>query len=112
MTRISQFELAYRMQLSVPEVMDIGAEPDYIHEMYGTKPGTTSFANNCLLARRLVEKGPHGPLPRLGADGARPADVYARPVLTGGSLKPERKLKKREPSTPISLSAVIRPISV
>jgi hypothetical protein len=56
-TRISQFELAYRMQLSVPEVMDIGAEPDYIHEMYGTKPGTTSFANNCLLARRLVEKG-------------------------------------------------------
>lgn len=56
-TRISQFELAYRMQLSVPEVMDINAEPAYIHEMYGTKPGETSFANNCLLARRLVEKG-------------------------------------------------------
>ncbi len=38
--------------------------------------------------RRLVEKGPHGPLPRIGADGARPAEVYARPVLTGGALKP------------------------
>ena len=56
-TRISQFELAYRMQLSVPEVMDIAAEPQYIHDMYGTTPGQTSFANNCLLARRLVEKG-------------------------------------------------------
>lgn len=57
LTRISQFELAYRMQLSVPEVMDINDEPEYIHQMYGTKPGETSFANNCLLARRLVEKG-------------------------------------------------------
>lgn len=56
-TRISQYELAYRMQTSVPELMDISSEPKSIHEMYGTKPGKTSFANNCLLARRLVERG-------------------------------------------------------
>ncbi|NND99969.1 MAG: DUF1501 domain-containing protein, partial [Pirellulaceae bacterium] len=56
-TRISQYELAYRMQTSVPELMDISSEPKRVHEMYGTKPGTTSFANNCLLARRLVERG-------------------------------------------------------
>ncbi|MBL48721.1 MAG: sulfatase [Roseibacillus sp.] len=56
-TRISQYEMAYRMQASVPELMDIASEPKRIHEMYGTKPGKTSFANNCLLARRLVERG-------------------------------------------------------
>jgi hypothetical protein len=56
-SRISQYEMAFRMQVSVPEVMDITKEPQYIHEMYGTSPGKSSFANNCLLARRLVEKG-------------------------------------------------------
>ncbi len=56
-TRISQYELAYRMQTSVPELMDIANEPRSIHEMYGTDPGKTSFANHCLLARRLVERG-------------------------------------------------------
>ncbi|MCA8993852.1 MAG: DUF1501 domain-containing protein, partial [Planctomycetaceae bacterium] len=56
-TRISQYELAYRMQTSVPELMDIESEPKHVHEMYGTAPGKTSFANNCLLARRLVERG-------------------------------------------------------
>lgn len=56
-TRISQYELAYRMQTSVPELMDISAEPQSVHDAYGTKPGQTSFANNCLLARRLVERG-------------------------------------------------------
>ena len=56
-TRISQYEMAYRMQTSVPELMDISKEPRKIHEMYGTSPGKTSFANNCLLARRLVERG-------------------------------------------------------
>lgn len=56
-TRISQYELAYRMQTSVPELMDISSEPASMHEMYGTQPGQTSFANNCLLARRLVERG-------------------------------------------------------
>ncbi len=56
-TRIAQYELAYRMQTSVPELMDISKEPQSIHEMYGTEPGKKSFANNCLLARRLVERG-------------------------------------------------------
>jgi len=55
-TRISQYELAFRMQLSVPEVMNIEDEPESIRAMYGAEPGQTSFANNCLLARRLIEK--------------------------------------------------------
>jgi hypothetical protein len=57
LTRIQQYELAYRMQIAVPEVMDINREPKHIQEMYGVKPGEATFANNCLLARRLVEKG-------------------------------------------------------
>ena len=57
LSRISQYELAFRMQAEVPEVMDISREPEYIHEMYGTQPGRISFANNCLLARRLAEQG-------------------------------------------------------
>ncbi len=56
-TRINQYELAFRMQTSVPELMDIASEPASIHALYGTQPGETSFANNCLLARRLVERG-------------------------------------------------------
>jgi len=56
-TRIAQYELAYRMQSSVPELMDISKETAATHEMYGTEPGKKSFANNCLLARRLVERG-------------------------------------------------------
>lgn len=56
-TRIRQYELAYRMQTSVPELMDISAETKQTHEMYGTSPGKESFANHCLLARRLVERG-------------------------------------------------------
>ncbi len=57
LSRIAQYEMAYKMQVAVPEVMDINNEPEYIHELYGTKPGQESFANNCLLARKLVEKG-------------------------------------------------------
>ncbi|HEY0551491.1 MAG TPA: DUF1501 domain-containing protein, partial [Verrucomicrobiae bacterium] len=57
LTRISQYELAYRMQTTVPELMEIDKEPKTVHEMYGTEPGKTSFANNCLLARRLIERG-------------------------------------------------------
>lgn len=75
LTRISQYELAYRMQISVPEVMDISKEPEHILQLYGARPGFVSeaesaadprilykgndptFANNCLLARRLVENG-------------------------------------------------------
>lgn len=56
-TRINQYELAFRMQSAVPELMDIHSEPQHIHEMYGAEPGKSSFANNCLLARRLVERG-------------------------------------------------------
>ena len=75
LTRISQYELAFRMQMSVPEVMDISKEPKHILDLYGAQPGHVSaaetaadprqiykgdvptFANNCLLARRLVETG-------------------------------------------------------
>lgn len=57
LTRISQYELAFRMQASVPEVMDISKENAKTLEAYGAKPGESSLANNCLLARRLVESG-------------------------------------------------------
>jgi hypothetical protein len=56
-TRIAQYELAFRMQVSVPEVMDISREPQSVIEAYGAKPGESSLANNCLLARRLIEQG-------------------------------------------------------
>jgi len=56
-TRIAQYEMAYRMQMSVPEVMNIADEPKQVHNLYGTEPGAVSFANNCLLARRLIEGG-------------------------------------------------------
>jgi hypothetical protein len=56
-TRIASYEMAYRMQTSVPELTDISHEPASVHEMYGTEPGKVSFGNNCLLARRLVERG-------------------------------------------------------
>jgi Protein of unknown function (DUF1501) len=57
LSRMSQYEMAYKMQIAVPDVMNINNEPAYIHEMYGTQPGKASFANNVLLARKLVEKG-------------------------------------------------------
>ncbi len=56
-TRISQYEMAFRMQVSVPGLMDVSDEPPHILEMYGTKGGDGSFAANCLLARRLAERG-------------------------------------------------------
>jgi uncharacterized protein (DUF1501 family) len=56
-TRIAQYEMAYRMQTSVPDLMDIASESKATLDMYGAKPGEASFANNCLLARRLVERG-------------------------------------------------------
>ncbi len=56
-TRISQYEMAFRMQASVPDLMDVSKEPAHITEMYGCKPGDGSFASNCLLARRLAERG-------------------------------------------------------
>ncbi len=56
-TRINSFEMAFRMQASAPELMDITKEPKSVLEMYGAEPGKPSFANNCLMARRLVERG-------------------------------------------------------
>ena len=56
-SRIESYEMAFRMQTSVPDLADISKEPAAIQEMYGTTPGKASFANNCLQARRLVERG-------------------------------------------------------
>jgi hypothetical protein len=56
-TRISAYEMAYRMQARAPELMDLGSETPETLKMYGAEPGKASFANNCLLARRLIERG-------------------------------------------------------
>jgi hypothetical protein len=56
-TRIASYEMAYRMQSSAPELIDIGGETPETLALYGAEPGKPSFANNCLLARRLVERG-------------------------------------------------------
>jgi hypothetical protein len=56
-TRIAQYEMAFKMQTSVPGLLDMSHEPPHILEMYGAKPGDGSFASNCLLARRLAERG-------------------------------------------------------
>lgn len=56
-TRIDAYEMAYRMQTSGPELIDFGQEDKATLEMYGVEPGKASYANNCLLARRLVERG-------------------------------------------------------
>ena len=55
--RIRQYELAFRMQTSVPELADLAREPESVRQAYGAEPGKVSFANNCLLARRLCERG-------------------------------------------------------
>ena len=56
-TRINSFEMAFRMQASAPELLDISDEPQHVLDMYGVDPASPSFAHNCLLARRLVERG-------------------------------------------------------
>ena len=56
-TRISSYEMAYRMQTSGPELMDLATESQATLDLYGAKPGEQSFANNCLLARRMIERG-------------------------------------------------------
>ncbi len=56
-TRLSTYEMAFRMQASVPELADVSDEPQHILDMYGAKPGDGSYASNCLLARRLAERG-------------------------------------------------------
>ena len=57
LTRIAQYEMAFRMQTSVPDLVDMSKEPKHVLEAYGAKPGDGSFASNCLLARRLAERG-------------------------------------------------------
>jgi len=103
-TRISQYEMAYRMQTSVPELTDLSNEPDHIFEMYGPdakKPGT--FAYNCILARRMAERGvpfqqlfhrgwdQHGNLPNLirqqCQDIDQPAAALVRDLKMRGMLK-------------------------
>jgi hypothetical protein len=56
-TRIAQYEMAYRMQMHATTAFDLKEEPESVHQLYGTQPGQESFANNCLLARRLAERG-------------------------------------------------------
>ncbi len=56
-TRIAAYEMAFKMQTSVPELMDFAGEPKHILDMYGAKPGDGTYASNCLLARRLAERG-------------------------------------------------------
>jgi hypothetical protein len=84
--RIDAYEMAFRMQTSVPEVMDISREPKAVLEAYGATPGKGSYANNCLLARRLAERGVrfiqlvhrdwdhHGNLPTAIRDQAKQTD--------------------------------------
>ena len=55
--RINAFELAFQMQTAVPQIMDLGDEPQHVLDLYGAEPGKASFANNCLLARRMIERG-------------------------------------------------------
>lgn len=56
-TKIAQYELAFRMQMSVPDLVDFSSEPQHIRDLYGTEGGDGSYASNCLLARRLAERG-------------------------------------------------------
>ena len=56
-TRINSFEMAFRMQMHAPALMDVSKEPQHVLDLYGAEPGKPSFANNCLLARRMVESG-------------------------------------------------------
>jgi uncharacterized protein (DUF1501 family) len=57
LTRVAQYEMAFKMQASVPDLVDMSKEPQSVMDMYGAKPGDGSFASNCLLARRLAERG-------------------------------------------------------
>lgn len=75
-TRISQYEMAFKMQTSVPELMDVSGEPQHVLDMYGTQGGDGSFASNCLLARRLAERG------------VRFIQLYHRDWDHHGSIKP------------------------
>ena len=87
-TRISQYEMAFLMQSSVPELMELSKEPQSVLEMYGTKGADGSFAANCLLARRLAERG------------VRFIQLYHRDWDHHGNLKNDIKLKAEEVDRP------------
>lgn len=84
LTRISQYELAFRMQTSIPDLVDISSESQETLDMYGAKPGDGSFAYNCLLARRLAERG------------VRFIQLYHRDWDHHTNLKTDIKLKAEE----------------
>lgn len=92
--RINAFELAFRMQTSVPELMSVSGEPRHILELYGAEPGKASFANNCLLARRLVERG------------VRFVQLYDKDWDHHGDLP--RKLRKKTQETDQAMAALLR----
>ncbi|HEU4751533.1 MAG TPA: DUF1501 domain-containing protein [Armatimonadota bacterium] len=84
LTRVAQYEMAFKMQASVPELMDISKEDPKILELYGAKPGDGSFASNCLLARRLAERG------------VRFMQLYHRDWDHHGNIKNDIRLKAEE----------------
>jgi len=87
-TRIAQYEMAFRMQTSVPELMDLSKESSKALELYGAHPGDGSFASNCLLARRLAERG------------VRFIQLYHRDWDHHGNIKNDIKLKAEEIDRP------------
>lgn len=94
LTRISQYEMAFRMQTSVPGLMDMSTEPQSVLEEYGATPGDGSFASNCLLARRLAERG------------VRFIQLYHRDWDHHGGVKANVALKAEEVDRPTA--ALIR----
>jgi hypothetical protein len=93
-TRISQYEMAFQMQTSVPGLVDMSKEPQSVLDDYGAKPGDGSFASNCLLARRLAERG------------VRFIQLYHRDWDHHSKLKPDIRLKAEEVDRPTA--ALIR----
>jgi len=87
-TRIAQYEMAFKMQTSVPELMDLSKEKPQTLELYGANPGDGSFASNCLLARRLAERG------------VRFIQLYHRDWDHHGNIKNDVKLKAEEIDRP------------
>jgi hypothetical protein len=94
LTRISQYEMAFKMQTSVPGLVDMSKEPKHVLEMYGANPGDGSFASNCLLARRLAERG------------VRFIQLYHRDWDHHGGVKKNVELKAEEVDKPTA--ALIR----
>jgi hypothetical protein len=88
LTRVAQYEMAFRMQASVPELMDMSKEPASVLEEYGAHPGDGSYASNCLLARRLAERG------------VRFIQLYHRDWDHHGGVKKNVELKAQEVDRP------------